>query len=104
MLTTQKIFIDLNSFLRYGGVSIKGAADERRKNCFRPGYGILTDVRIPQMCRAIPWRLQGAELHLSRPIFMHGFDTGSNVTARIKRSVLSLPQFKSTRHLFGSSK
>jgi len=73
MLTAKKIFIDLNSLLRYVGVSSKGAADERRKNCFLPGYGILADVRIPQMCREIPWRLQSAELYLSRPIFMHGF-------------------------------
>src|SRR5580658_581011 len=75
MLTTQKIFIDLNSILRYFGVSSKGAANERRKNCFRPGYGIPADVRIPQMCRAVPWRLQGTELYLSRPISMHGFCT-----------------------------
>ena len=73
MLTTQKIFIDLNLILRYVGVSSKGAANERRKNCFRPGYGILANVRIPQMCRAIPWRLQGVELYLPRPISMHGF-------------------------------
>ena len=84
MLTTKKIFIDLKSLLRYLGVSSKGAADERRENCFLPGYGIPTDVRIPQMRRAISWRLQGAEFFLSRPVFMYGLCT--NCKRSLKRA------------------
>src|SRR3989338_95512 len=92
MLMPKKLFIDLKSLLRYLGTPNKGPADERRKNCFLPSYGIPANVRIPQMCRAISRRLQGAELYLSRPIFMHGL-CANNISRKSARHS-GMPAFK----------
>ena len=42
------------------------------KTIFLSGHGIPADVRIPQMCRTLPWRTKNIKFLLSRPVFEHG--------------------------------
>ena len=71
---SENLLIDLNLIACYFGVPTdKGASNEHRQNYFFSGHGILATLRIPQMCCAIPRRLQGAKIFMYGSIFMHGF-------------------------------
>src|SRR3989339_222370 len=95
-LMSKIFFIDLNWPTCYCvAPSIKGAIYEYWQNNFCSNHGILTDVRIPKMCRTLSRRSQNIELFVSRSILEHGL-CSANISRKFTRhrSMLTFHEFQ----------
>src|SRR3989338_10850363 len=69
MLLSKMSVIDLKSPVRFShSNSKKGMAYEYRQNHFRPSHGAFAASGVPQMCPALPRRLQSKNIFMPRSI------------------------------------
>src|SRR3990170_7907214 len=73
-MTIPYIFpvIDFNSPVSCGHSDFEGMADELRQNRLCAVDRVSSGSRIPKVRRPIPRGVQGPEIHLSRPVPLHG--------------------------------
>ncbi len=69
------VFIDLKLMLQYDYSNHNkqgGMVNEYRKNRFCSANGFFTNLRVSQMCRPLPWQIQGTKFFMLESIPLHG--------------------------------
>src|SRR3989338_1476662 len=91
---TKILFFDLNVPTCYCDAFQQGASNEYGQNNFFPDHGIPTDVRIPQMHRALSWRKKNIKFLLSRSVFEHGLRAVDVSRESSRYRLLSAPRVR----------